>query len=217
MLMPNKNLLSVAFVSAATVVTISVAPAQALTLNGSVGISGNGTIAETTPTDTKISFKDAQVTSVSGSFAVPTISPTLLLDFVDMKDLFLTDANDDEIYTNSAIGTFIDFGGYMINGTFASLTFDLDGGNTWLRQNFGGVSYTTFGKGLTGAFIFDGKTVATGFLNASVTKDGVSTFQMTVSAVPEPLTILGAGTAVAFGGFFKGKLSKKQKKNQEDA
>ncbi|MDJ0601561.1 MAG: PEP-CTERM sorting domain-containing protein [Crocosphaera sp.] len=30
--------------------------------------------------------------------------------------------------------------------------------------------------------------------------------------VPEPLTILGAGTAIAFGGAFKRKLAKKNKK-----
>lgn len=33
------------------------------------------------------------------------------------------------------------------------------------------------------------------------------------AAVPEPLTMLGAGTALGFGTFFKRKLAKKQNKN----
>ncbi len=33
-------------------------------------------------------------------------------------------------------------------------------------------------------------------------------------AVPEPLTLLGAGTALGFGTFFKRELSKKQKKEK---
>ncbi len=35
-----------------------------------------------------------------------------------------------------------------------------------------------------------------------------------VGAVPEPLTILGASTAIAFGGFFKKRLAKKQKQDK---
>ncbi len=37
-------------------------------------------------------------------------------------------------------------------------------------------------------------------------------FGVNVGVVPEPLTILGAGTAIAFGGAFKRKLAKKNKK-----
>ncbi len=45
--------------------------------------------------------------------------------------------------------------------------------------------------------------------------DGTEAFQgiIEVQAVPEPLTILGAGTALGFGTFFKRKLAKKQNKN----
>ena len=45
--------------------------------------------------------------------------------------------------------------------------------------------------------------------NLGLLLDDVS---LTVQAVPEPLTILGAGTAIAFGTAFKRKLSKKSKK-----
>ncbi|HAC65523.1 MAG TPA: hypothetical protein DCF68_18830 [Cyanothece sp. UBA12306] len=36
-----------------------------------------------------------------------------------------------------------------------------------------------------------------------------------IGTVPEPLTILGAGAALGFGGFFKRKLAKSKKKDQE--
>lgn len=36
----------------------------------------------------------------------------------------------------------------------------------------------------------------------------------TVEAVPEPITMLGAGTALGFGTFFKKSLAKKRKKNE---
>jgi len=35
-------------------------------------------------------------------------------------------------------------------------------------------------------------------------------------AVPEPLTVLGAGTAIGFGSFFKRQLSKKQRKKLDN-
>ena len=36
-----------------------------------------------------------------------------------------------------------------------------------------------------------------------------------LAAVPEPLTILGTGTAIGFGAFFKRQTSKKQKEKAE--
>ncbi len=45
----------------------------------------------------------------------------------------------------------------------------------------------------------------------------LSTSSLQVNAVPEPLTILGAGTAIAFGGAFKRKLGKKDKKGSTKA
>ncbi|WP_198648890.1 PEP-CTERM sorting domain-containing protein [Cyanothece sp. BG0011] len=40
---------------------------------------------------------------------------------------------------------------------------------------------------------------------------------MTLEVVPEPITMLGAGAAVAFGGAFKRKLGKKDKKGSTKA
>lgn len=51
-------------------------------------------------------------------------------------------------------------------------------------------------------------------INFAVTEnnDGFLLKKVDVSAVPEPLTILGAGTAIAFGAKFKRKLAKAKKK-----
>lgn len=42
-------------------------------------------------------------------------------------------------------------------------------------------------------------------------------FVKDIEAVPEPLTMLGVGTAIGFGGFFKRELAKKQKKDKTKA
>jgi hypothetical protein len=42
-------------------------------------------------------------------------------------------------------------------------------------------------------------------------------WKVTVETVPEPLTILGAGTAAGFGAFFKRKLNQSQKQNSDKA
>ncbi|MDJ0844669.1 PEP-CTERM sorting domain-containing protein [Crocosphaera sp.] len=46
--------------------------------------------------------------------------------------------------------------------------------------------------------------------NARAELTNLTFTQKEVSAVPEPLTILGAGTAIAFGTGFKRKLGKAQ-------
>lgn len=45
------------------------------------------------------------------------------------------------------------------------------------------------------------------------TVDAFAITQIPTEQIPEPLTILGAGTAAGFGAFFKRKLAKKQKQN----
>ena len=40
-------------------------------------------------------------------------------------------------------------------------------------------------------------------------------FDIEIRHIPEPLTILGAGTAVGFGAFFKRKLNQKQKQDRD--
>ncbi len=45
-----------------------------------------------------------------------------------------------------------------------------------------------------------------------ITSSALSVENVQLTPVPEPLTILGAGTAISFGGFFKKKLSKRNQK-----
>ena len=52
---------------------------------------------------------------------------------------------------------------------------------------------------------------SSGFSNSKQTVSGIDNWSVTVNAVPEPLTILGAGTAAGFGTFFKRTMNKKKK------
>ncbi|ACK72672.1 conserved hypothetical protein [Gloeothece citriformis PCC 7424] len=51
------------------------------------------------------------------------------------------------------------------------------------------------------------------FNNASLYPNGIG--QVTITVVPEPLTILGVSSALGFGAFFKSNLSKKQRKSKK--
>lgn len=71
------------------------------------------------------------------------------------------------------------------------------------------------------SYIFDTTgTVNVGFgvidIGDFVTSSALSVENVELTPIPEPLTILGAGTAISFGGFFKRKLSKKTKNNKKN-
>lgn len=91
------------------------------------------------------------------------------------------------VYTDTIAGA-IAFAASAFDQRFASFTFTTPG------------TYTAFGR-------------LVGSINPTDSAQTSSvTFQ--VVAVPEPLTLLGAGTALGFGTFFKRELSKKQKKEK---
>ncbi len=103
-----------------------------------------------------------------------------------------------------------DFGFGVVNIARADDQDDFNGlrptfpglGNTGFTHNerdFGSPQY----DGGPQFFMEVGASVTAPFLNPSDSK-----------GIPEPLTILGAGTALGFGSFFKSKLNKKQKKDQ---
>ncbi|MDJ0508638.1 MAG: THxN family PEP-CTERM protein [Crocosphaera sp.] len=69
---------------------------------------------------------------------------------------------------------------------------------------------TQYRLDITGFQLEDG-TVVQEFLTLEG-QANMATLQGKLTAVPEPLTMLGAGAAIGFGGFFKRKLSKKNNK-----
>jgi hypothetical protein len=64
-------------------------------------------------------------------------------------------------------------------------------------------------EGLSNFFVSGGGTTLN--LNFNIRNTGYDELRVLTAAAPEPFTILGAGTALGFGFFFKKRLSQKQK------
>jgi hypothetical protein len=203
-----------ATVTAATVV--AVAPAQAASLSGSVGLSGNLDITDTANGFTW-AFSDNVVNDKFGDFAGLSFAAGSSLP--QINDLaFTCGVGNPTFCTTDPVTPFINFGTQTINGTTAELTFNLDATQfvSWETANTGITA--TFPE-LTGAFKFNNTTLAVGQLSGGYTNFGSnqsSTYQMTLATnVPEPLTIMGSGLALGFGGLFQRNASKR--KNQKSA
>lgn len=82
--------------------------------------------------------------------------------------------------------------------------------NNGESNNFVNIDGQEYRLTITG-FLLDDGTVVQDFLTLEG-EANTATLQGKLTAVPEPLTILGAGAAVSFGGYFKRKLSKKSDK-----
>ncbi|ADI63074.1 PEP-CTERM sorting domain-containing protein [Trichormus azollae] len=187
----------------------SAGSAQALTLNGSIGINGTAIVPSdgVNPATTSVTFVDVDGVDLTGDFANFTPnsdSNTLAITGISITTLNLTrTAIISAIRATYLTGTytpFIDFGERTLDGVTAFLTFDLDYTEVTITQlASNNISDVTL-DGLTGRFNFDGVTVATGFLNASLS--GISsTYQLTIvtdlTPIPEPTTMLGLGLFAA--------------------
>ncbi len=198
-----------ATVTAATVV--AVAPAQAASLSGSVGLSGNLGITNTA-SGFIWNFSDNVVNDKFGDFAGLSFSSGSSLP--TFSNLSFTCSTG--FCTTDPVTPFINFGQQTINGTTAQLTFNLDA-SQFLSWQASGTGSTVSFPYLTGAFNFNGTTLAVGQLAGGYTRNS-STYQMTLATkqVPEPLTIMGSGLALGFGGLFQRKNAAKRK-NQKSA
>jgi hypothetical protein len=196
-----------ATVTAATVV--AVAPAQAASLSGSVGLSGDLNITNTA-SGFLWNFSENVVNDKFGDFAGLSFSDSSL---PQINDLSFTCYSG--FCTTDPVKPFINFGTQTIKGTTANLTFNLNAGQ-YLNFGVPGTTETTVSfPYLTGAFNFNGSTLAVGQLAGGYSGPS-STYQMTLKTVPEPLTIMGSGLALGFGGLFQRKNASKRK-NQKSA
>jgi hypothetical protein len=204
-----------ATVTAATVV--AVAPAQAAMLSGSVTLEGEAMIpgGGANPPTTTLKFEDAKLpVSTSGDFD-QVLYPNDGSIRPMFEELELTH-DSGNIYKTGDVTSFIDFGMQDINGTMAQLTFDLFDSKV-TRQWFADTNqlYVTI-DGARGQFVFGGETLATGFFSASRSGGpNDSSYQVTLQTVPEPLTTLGAGLALGFGGLFQRQRSGKGKNRKQ--
>ena len=212
-----------ATVTAATV--IAVAPAQAAVLNGSLALTGffeDAGIDATNGAFTWTFGNNNTVLSSTGDFANLDIStqPTISdLNFSNCdSNGFLSTCDTDRVTP------FIQFGEQTLTTTdgeiTADLSFNLDAGQAvQIGTNSSGIIFleTEAGiPGLTGAFVFNGETLATGNLTGNL--DVVSkeyTLSLSTKQVPEPLTTLGTGLALGFGGLFQRKNASKRKNKKQ--
>ncbi|WP_375513362.1 PEP-CTERM sorting domain-containing protein [uncultured Nostoc sp.] len=176
----------------------SAGSAQAVTLSGSIGLTGTSVIPSSVgnPDATTIGFADVNVTNnTSGNFLA--FSPTLSGTDITIKTLSLTKTFEPTstlaIYSTNSYTPFIDFGSRTLDGTTAFLTFDLDN-SVLTRTTFsdGGIGYGV--NQITGKFNFNGQTIATGLISGSLSGTS-SGYELNLTAkavsVPEPTTMLG--------------------------
>ena len=189
--------------------------ASAVTLTGSIGISGGSNITENT-SNTTIDFVNEIVNQATGDFSSLLGSSALSVSDLSLtKGANITFPFAGTYYSSSDITTFIDFG-FVNLGSVGSgnLTFDLfEGNNSFVRSTIGNTSiYSNIG-GITGVFKFDGDSFATGAIQSSISGNS-STFQITLEtdeqpeSVPEPAT---AGAFLFLGVLGATKASKRKK------
>ncbi|MEH2054979.1 MAG: PEP-CTERM sorting domain-containing protein [Nostoc sp.] len=181
----------------------SAGSAQAVTLNGSIGLSGTSTIDNvgTNPTTTSITFTNVNITPSSSTGDFLAFSPNLGTTPIAIKTLNLNRtailSNTSATYSTGTYTQFINFGSETLDGITGLLTFDLDDSVVTRTTLFGGnsINFNAL-DGILGEFNFNGQTLAAGILNASFS-GGASTYQLTLStlpvSVPEPTTMLGLG------------------------
>lgn len=206
--------------------TFSVLPAQAVSLRGTVAVSGGADLGPKgiNPENTAIKWTAPQasngsVVAATGDFA------SLYGNLVKLTDVALTKFEDISAnranYQFAALPNFIDFGTVTLKGTTANLSFNLDSGfiERITKTTTTNVGTVLSDPGITGFFEFGGKTIAKGEINGNQsflggTSSGVAGISLTAEEVPEPLTILGSITALTMGAALKKKQAQKQNKEK---
>ncbi|MEH1811567.1 MAG: PEP-CTERM sorting domain-containing protein [Nostoc sp.] len=173
----------------------SAGSAQAVSLNGSIGLTGTSIVPSDgiNPATTSIKFVDVDGVDTDGDFKFfsPNLNPGA---GITIKTLNLTRIGTTTTYSTGPYTPFINFGSRTLGSTTALLTFDLDDSvvtRSWIsKTSINDVAL----KGITGKFNFNGKTIGVGNLGASV-NGKTSEYHLTLEAVsvPEPTTMLGLG------------------------
>lgn len=206
--------------------TLSVSPAQAFSLSGTVAVSGGADLGPKgiNPENTAIKWTMPQV--LNGSVVAATGDfASLYGNLVKLTDVALTKFDDLSPnianYQFAAVPKLIDFGTVTIKGTTANLSFNLDSGfiQRITKKTTTNVDTILDDPGITGFFEFGGTTIAKGEINGNQSflgnsGSGVAGISLTAEEVPEPLTILGSITALTMGAALKKKQAQKQSKEK---
>ncbi|MCC5599869.1 PEP-CTERM sorting domain-containing protein [Nostoc favosum] len=182
---------------------ISAGSSQAVTLSGSIGLNGTSIVPNEgiNPPTTTITFVDVDGVKGDGDFAtfLPNLNSGIgisinTLNLTKITDVVSSGAITTATYSTGIYTPFINFGSRTLDNITALLTFDLDDSVVTRTRIFDTTISDITATGITGKFNFNGQTIGTGVLSASVS-GGSSDYQLTLSAksVPEPTTMLGLG------------------------
>ncbi|MEH2047013.1 PEP-CTERM sorting domain-containing protein [Nostoc sp.] len=184
---------------ATTAMFTSAGSAQAISLNGSIGLDGTSIVPNDgiNPLKTSIKFVDVDGVDTDGDFTAfsPNLNPGA---GITINPLTLTRtavlSGTKATYSTGVYTPFINFGSRTLGSTTALLSFDLDDSVVTRIRKSGTDINDVILDGITGKFNFNGKTIATGNLGASL-NGKTSTYHLTLNAVsvPEPTTMLGLG------------------------
>ena len=205
--------LGAAFIGTAATMTLTAASAQALTLGlgDTLNVTGQATFSlDPTVTEDTIDFTTGQVEtdSTGGFFSQYVVGGFGLLPG-GVSDIDLTFVSG-TTYTGVATNPLLAFDDGV--RFIADNPFDVT------RVVTGAFGVTLTFEPFSGTFVnASGATIGEGLFSAQQFLGTDGTYSMTIQAVPEPITMLGAGAAIAFGGAFKRKLGKKDGKGSTKA
>ncbi len=210
---------------AMTAAVSTIAPAQALSLNGSLTLTGTavfGNPNEAAPQQDTLGFTFNRVENdASGDFSslAGLASPPISIQTLNLNRMSLPQNPVPGVTTSlynfsPSNNPFIDFGNQdLFNTGVQSLTFNIDPGIAQ-RNFFSNTSFNTINlTEVTGTFFYGGNSIGKGSLSAS--RAGNSNgYEITLSAepIPEPFTILGSLSALAVGTLLKKEQNKRQNK-----
>ncbi|ACK64257.1 protein of unknown function DUF1555 [Rippkaea orientalis PCC 8801] len=201
--------LGAALMGTVVTLTLSSTSAEAAIIGGSQ-LDITGTFARTN-SGTVLDFDGSgagEVEGTTGTF-VSYIDTDAFLSNITLS--FVSSSGGVTYYSATAVNPFVT----LTNNTPTTtddIIFTVN--NPFTIQDFGALGFVF--PEFTGTFSdFSGNILGTGTVTFNGRANG--SYSATITAVPEPLTMLGAGAAVAFGGAFKRKLNKKDKKGSTKA
>jgi hypothetical protein len=188
----------------ATGTALMSAPAEAISLTGTITLTGDPPASVTIPNLTTVGssgnvvFNSPTFVTTSGDFA----SLSAFGITINPLPLTLTNTNTfmgttTKLYTSVGANPFINFGTQTLKGVESTLSFVLNPGiftGTFTNSTF---SLSTVGGPLIGKFVFGSETIANGTLTAFQTSNNAG-YQIALEAEPIPTPALLPGL-VGFG------------------
>lgn len=181
--------------------TVSVAPAQALGLSGTLNLQGIATVPDYTSVGTTQNVTFSAPTIVTGALNGSSIAAGgIAINPLALELTSETPLAPDLLFRkfrNLGLTPFIDFGSRTIGAVTSNLTFNLLASNAYVgtKSTANGL-LSLFASGpLSGNFQFDGTTLANGTVSANrsgnIASNGIYGITLTAQPIPTPALLPG--------------------------